>query len=292
MAPQHTKYYDLLSVNPTATPAKIRKAYRLKALQHHPDRAGNTKEATEAFQNLKAVYEVLSDPERRALYDEQGEVGNLHGDDEAFDADNVAAFFSRAKNPVSAEDILAYERTYRNGEDEREDLMDFFKRFDGAVKRAVDYIPYSDESDLIRFVTFWDEQITDGDLNDSEEWRKARKALAKAGKGKERDLNAPVLEGPCGNAKDVAEGNTDGKASERKKTKKSKEVNGMGDLMAQIAARQNRGKESFDAWAERIEAQSKKEGGGSERHGGRRKSQGEASALKAEGGVKKKRKAR
>lgn len=277
MAAKHTKYYDLLEVSVTATPAEIRKAYRVKALQHHPDRAGDTKEATEAFQDLKAVYEVLMDEDRRAVYDTEGDVGNVHG----VDTDATMSFFGRTFQPVTAEDIANYERTYRFGADERKDLTDLFDRFDGAVDRVVDYIPYSDESDLVRFVEFFELALESGELTGGAKWRRAKKKMVKAGKGKERD----VIEG---GESDIGETESGG----REKGKK-KEVDGdMGGLMAMIQARKQRGKQDFDKWAQKIEEQSKKEESSSGRRNTRRKSQGEGCCLKAEGGVKKKRKGR
>lgn len=298
MVSKDTKYYELLSVSPTATPAEIRKAYRLKALQHHPDRAGNTKEATEAFQHLKAVYEILSDADRRAMYDEHGETGNIHADDNALDADMAATFFAKHTNPVTAEDIAAYEKKYRGGKDEEEDLMSYYKRFDGDVGRAVDYIPYSDVSDLVRFVQFWDEKVADGELNRSGKWKKARKVLLRTGKGRVRNMEADDNQGEIRSDMKGAEDDDDSnennaqKTGTKRKTGKTKEDNGndMSDLVAMIQARQQRGKQEFDKWAEEIENRSKAEAKTPPRRNGKRQTQGKGSAIKAEGGVKKRRK--
>ena len=62
--------YARLGLAKGASPDEIRRAYRKEALIHHPDRGGNT----EAFQKLEAAYGVLSDPERKALYDATGSV--------------------------------------------------------------------------------------------------------------------------------------------------------------------------------------------------------------------------
>src|SRR5438445_2142433 len=64
-------YYEVLGVTPTASDEDIKKAYRRRALQYHPDR-NNAPEATERFKEATEAYQVLSDAEKRTLYDRYG----------------------------------------------------------------------------------------------------------------------------------------------------------------------------------------------------------------------------
>jgi hypothetical protein len=60
-------YYVILGISPTATTQGIQRAFRTLAKQYHPDRVGP--QGTSAFQDIVEAYEVLSDPERREVYD-------------------------------------------------------------------------------------------------------------------------------------------------------------------------------------------------------------------------------
>ena len=65
-------YYEVLGVSKTATDEEIKKAYRAKALQYHPDKNQGNTAAEEMFKKINEAYSVLSDAKKRADYDTGG----------------------------------------------------------------------------------------------------------------------------------------------------------------------------------------------------------------------------
>ncbi len=68
-------YYSTLGVNRDASDEDIKKAYRKLAMKHHPDRNPDDKGSEDKFKDAKEAYEILSDPKRRAAYDQFGHAG-------------------------------------------------------------------------------------------------------------------------------------------------------------------------------------------------------------------------
>ncbi|MGD8619039.1 MAG: molecular chaperone DnaJ [Gammaproteobacteria bacterium] len=68
-------YYEVLGVSRNASEAELKKAYRRAAQKHHPDRNPDDKQAEESFKECKEAWEVLSDSQKRAAYDQFGHAG-------------------------------------------------------------------------------------------------------------------------------------------------------------------------------------------------------------------------
>ena len=63
-------YYEVLGVEKNASADEIKKAYRKKAIQFHPDKNPGDKQAEENFKEAAEAYDVLSDPQKRQRYDQ------------------------------------------------------------------------------------------------------------------------------------------------------------------------------------------------------------------------------
>jgi len=92
-------YYQILGVAKDADENELKKAYRKQAMKWHPDKNQDNKEAAEAkFKDISEAFEVLSDPQKREIYDKFGEEGLKNG--------MGGAGFSSHFTPSSADDIF------------------------------------------------------------------------------------------------------------------------------------------------------------------------------------------
>ncbi|HHD79406.1 MAG TPA: molecular chaperone DnaJ, partial [Epsilonproteobacteria bacterium] len=68
-------YYEVLEVSKDCSGAELKKAYRKLAMKYHPDRNPEDTEAEEKFKIVNEAYQVLSDDEKRSIYDRYGKAG-------------------------------------------------------------------------------------------------------------------------------------------------------------------------------------------------------------------------
>lgn len=114
--------YEILGVAKTAEVGEIAKAYRRAALGCHPDR---NPDGAEQFKELTKAYEVLSDPQRRSLYDVTGVVP---GDEARPETDEQRRQQQAAE---LGEEIRQFYATYRGSAEERQDLAKAYKEAGG-----------------------------------------------------------------------------------------------------------------------------------------------------------------
>lgn len=133
-----TSYYELLNVERTATEDEIKKAYRRKALELHPDRNyGDVERTTALFADVSTAYEVLSDPQERAWYDaHEGEIlrggdGGGHGGDH----------YEYNMKVTTAEDISVMMGRFRSNIDFTDSPTGFF----GFVRETFDQLAREEE---------------------------------------------------------------------------------------------------------------------------------------------------
>ncbi|RNF02851.1 putative chaperone DNAJ protein [Trypanosoma rangeli] len=99
---KETEYYEILGLSVDAVDHDIKRAYRRLALKYHPDKNPDDKEAAEMFKRISHAYEILSDEEKRRIYDQHGKAGLEGGSmgDEGLDASDIfSMFFGGGRRP-------------------------------------------------------------------------------------------------------------------------------------------------------------------------------------------------
>ncbi|XP_027023738.1 dnaJ homolog subfamily C member 9 [Tachysurus fulvidraco] len=128
--------YEVLCVAKEASDAEIRRGYYKLSLNVHPDRAPGDQEATVKFQVLGKVYAVLSNKDQRAVYDEQGVV------DEEFDSlnqdRNWEEHWRRLFPKLTLQEILDFEKQYKDSEEEKQDLLRLYLLHEGDMDHIMD----------------------------------------------------------------------------------------------------------------------------------------------------------
>ncbi|KAJ8454071.1 hypothetical protein ONZ45_g19449 [Pleurotus djamor] len=91
MAPVETEYYDLLGVPTDVGDVELKKAYRKQAMKYHPDKNPSA-EAEEKFKDISKAYQILADPNLRAVYDKNGKA--MADKEGGINIDDAAGFFA------------------------------------------------------------------------------------------------------------------------------------------------------------------------------------------------------
>ncbi|CRK94665.1 CLUMA_CG008165, isoform A [Clunio marinus] len=167
--------YAIFEIDKTATVAEIKKAYYKHALKVHPDRVPESEKenATEKFKVLAKINEVLSDDNRRKLYDEQGIVDD--DDDEKFGSTWLEAFKNIFK-PISESDIDNYRKEYVGSELEKSDLKKAYVNGKGCINYMMEHVPFMGIEDEPRFHEIVNEWIKNEEVPEFKAFTKEPKS--------------------------------------------------------------------------------------------------------------------
>lgn len=158
-----TDLYAIFEIDKKSSVAEIKKAYYKQALKVHPDRVpeDEKEKATESFKILAKIHEVLSDDNKRALYDQQGIIDDE--DDEKFGSTWLDAFKNLFK-PISESDIDNYRKEYVGSELEKNDLKKAYLNGKGCINFIFSHVPFMGVEDEQRFHDIVNEWIKSNEV--------------------------------------------------------------------------------------------------------------------------------
>ena len=172
--------YEVLRIKKTASETEIKRAYRKLSLEVHPDRVVEAEKAaaTEKFQALSKVHTVLADNEKRALYDESGEID----DDVVVQERDWDAYWRLLFKKIAVQDIEEFEKTYKGSEEEVNDITAAYLDYEGDMDAILENVLCATIEDDERCKEILERQIATGKLpkyeaftNEGKKKKKARK---------------------------------------------------------------------------------------------------------------------
>ena len=199
--------YEVLGIEKSASAGQIKKAYHRVSLKVHPDRVGEEERdlCTKKFQCVGAVYSVLSDSERRGLYDESGEVEDEM--DPLKDTDKDWEEYWRVLFPkVTLKDIEKFASEYQNSEEERDDIKKAYIEAEGDMGQILDTVMCATEDDEERFRLIINDFIKNKEVQKfssfSKENKKEKKARKRAAAAEAEEAEKAAAELGLGNGQD------------------------------------------------------------------------------------------
>ncbi|KAM7363896.1 J domain-containing protein CG6693 [Cochliomyia hominivorax] len=157
--------YKLFGIEKTAAEKDIKKAYYKLSLLVHPDRVPETQKeaATEKFKLLSKLYQILTDKDKRALYDEQGIIDD---DDDNLEGklNNWLELWRKLFKPLTEEDINNYEKSYVGSDLEKTDIKKAYLGGKGCINYMINCVPFMKVEDEPRIQEIVKKMIADGEV--------------------------------------------------------------------------------------------------------------------------------
>ncbi|XP_003401450.1 dnaJ homolog subfamily C member 9-like isoform X2 [Bombus affinis] len=176
-------FYEVLKISRKATDKQVKKAYHQLSLLVHPDRVEEDikAEATEKFKVLGRIYSILSDSEKRKIYDQSGQYDE---ESEEVMMRNWADYWKSLFKKISVEDINNYEKNYKGSEIEIKDLKRAYMDSKGDMDYILETVPFTSCDDEPRLHSIIQGLIEKGEVpeykafteeNDKKKQRRKRK---------------------------------------------------------------------------------------------------------------------
>ncbi|XP_015514573.1 dnaJ homolog subfamily C member 9 [Neodiprion pinetum] len=156
-------FYEVLKIPTNANEKQVKKAYHKLSLLVHPDRVEeNVKaEATEKFKVLGRIHSILSDNDKRKIYDESGQFDE---ESEEVVMKNWADYWRSLFKEITVEDINNYEKNYKGSETEIKDLKRAYMDSKGDMDYILEAVPFTNCAEEPRLHDIVQELIETGDV--------------------------------------------------------------------------------------------------------------------------------
>ncbi|EDV49549.2 LOW QUALITY PROTEIN: uncharacterized protein Dere_GG17234 [Drosophila erecta] len=156
--------YKLMDLAKGSGEKEVKKAYHKLSLLVHPDRVPEEQkaESTEKFKVLSKLYQVLTDTQKRALYDEQGLIDD--DDESESKLSSWLELWSKIFKPISEEDINNYEKEYVESELERTDVKKAYLGGKGCINHLMNHVPFMKVEDEPRIQKIVQQMIASGEV--------------------------------------------------------------------------------------------------------------------------------
>jgi DnaJ family protein C protein 9 len=172
--------YDILQVSSNATSSEIKKAYMKLALKYHPDKGGKA----ETFQALSVVHSILSDEEKRKIYDESGLIEN--DDEENYNEESAEQnfqfwneYFRRLFPKLTISQIEKFGKDYIGSKEEQLDILNAYEKCHGNSIKMMELIMFMEDGEEQRLIKIIDHLIEEKKVSSNSNYIKSREKLLK-----------------------------------------------------------------------------------------------------------------
>lgn len=171
--------YEILGVPKDADEESVKRAYRKLALKHHPDKGGDAKK----FQALSLAHSILSDPEKRKIYDQ---TGDLDGEDSSQDFNTWYEYFRNLFPKITVADIERFGETYLGSEEEVVDVIAAYEQQGGDLKKIMECVILAEDGDEPRICEIIDAAIERKELTSTKKYKATRVSVEDAKKKRKK----------------------------------------------------------------------------------------------------------
>eukprot|EP00826_Nyctotherus_ovalis_P034702 TRINITY_DN2911_c0_g4_i1.p1 TRINITY_DN2911_c0_g4~~TRINITY_DN2911_c0_g4_i1.p1 ORF type:complete len:197 (+),score=69.27 TRINITY_DN2911_c0_g4_i1:180-770(+) len=126
---------------------------------------------------LNMAYKILMDPEKRKIYDETGSVEGIDDELDTSSFNLAYAYYRLMYKAITDEDIDMFEAQYKESEEEEEDVLQFYEKYNGDVTHLLECIPLSNNEDVKRLLQVIDNAIKKGKVKSTSKYNATRKKV-------------------------------------------------------------------------------------------------------------------